>query len=112
MHDFDDQDDFDEPTTIEQRPIISAEMRDHAKLLEALDNLDDTPCMVWPDAYFPEHGDNGFTVNWAKQQCQACPLLELCADYGLKHQPYHGIWGGLTVMDRKRINKLQGITWE
>jgi hypothetical protein len=90
-------------------PIITDEMRDHAKLLELVDQQDEVPCQVWPDAYFPEHGDNGSTVLWAKNQCLDCPALQMCADYGLKHQPYHGIWGGLTVMDRRRINKLRGI---
>jgi hypothetical protein len=90
-------------------PTITKEMRDHANLLEMVAKEDEVPCEVWPDAFFPEQGENGSTTQWAKDQCAKCPALQLCAEYGLNHQPYHGIWGGLTVMDRRRINKLRGV---
>lgn len=39
----------------------------------------------------------------AKLVCDFCPVKALCAEYAtLAHEPY-GIWGGLSMADRKAI---------
>jgi|DEB3_MinimDraft_2_1074329.scaffolds.fasta_scaffold12974_3 hypothetical protein len=37
----------------------------------------------------------------AKQLCQYCPVRQTCLDYAIAGDE-HGIWGGLTTMERQR----------
>jgi hypothetical protein len=34
--------------------------------------------------------------------CGACPILEACLDYGMKHENY-GVWGGLLTKERNAL---------
>jgi hypothetical protein len=79
--------------------------KDWQKLMAAADEAEHEPvCRNYPDAFFPEKGQNGlaYELKWAKQTCAACPIRLLCADYGIKWED-HGIWGGLTIEDRKKL---------
>lgn len=81
------------------------EIRDHKKLLNALDAMDEDPgCSYNPEAFFPSKGvSSGWELEWAKSQCGMCPAQTICAEYGIKWEPYHGIWGGLTPNERQSI---------
>lgn len=35
--------------------------------------------------------------------CSTCPVREPCATYAIDNRELHGIWGGLTVEQRKRM---------
>ncbi len=39
----------------------------------------------------------------AKAICDACPVTEPCLSYALEIREVHGIWGGLTEMERKTL---------
>ena len=45
------------------------------------------------------------TEKAAVEVCVSCPLMQMCADYALKNEIEHGVWGGLTERDRKAIRK-------
>ena len=70
---------------------------------EVLDDVGETPCMAWPDAFFPEK-DNlpGFPHDYrqAKELCRGCPILLQCADYAVTNRERFGVWGGLTPKER------------
>lgn len=53
-----------------------------------------------PDLFFPEKGGSAVP---AKTLCFACPDRVACLDYALAHGESHGIWGGLTGRERRRL---------
>ena len=53
-----------------------------------------------PDLFYPERGA---TVTAAKAICAACPVRGECLDYALEVGEHHGIWGGTSERQRKRI---------
>jgi WhiB family redox-sensing transcriptional regulator len=42
----------------------------------------------------------------AKAICARCPVQEECLDYAVEHEP-HGIWGGASQRERRRIRALR-----
>lgn len=53
-----------------------------------------------PDIFFPEKG--GSTTP-ATTVCSACPVQGQCLEYAISHDIRHGIWGGMSDNDRRRI---------
>jgi WhiB family redox-sensing transcriptional regulator len=53
------------------------------------------------DIFYPEVGQG--TVKVAKSICLGCPVRELCLEYALKRSEPHGIWGGTTPRERRRM---------
>ena len=43
----------------------------------------------------------------AKAICGGCPVKEECLDYALYTNERHGIWGGLSFAERRRIRKTR-----
>ena len=39
----------------------------------------------------------------AKRICLDCPVLDDCLDFALRVREPHGIWGGLTEAERRRL---------
>lgn len=56
-----------------------------------------------PDLWFPERGAD---QREAKRICATCPVRSECADYGLTQR--HGIWGGLSERERRRVRRTRG----
>lgn len=52
--------------------------------------------------FFPERGDS---VGPARMWCNGCPVRQECLDYALEMNERHGIWGGSSEMDRRRMRK-------
>lgn len=52
-----------------------------------------------PDLFFPESG-NG---NAAKRVCATCDVAEKCLAYALANEEEHGIWGGTSGSQRKKM---------
>lgn len=50
--------------------------------------------------FFPERGGS---VKEAKVQCGQCPVQPQCLEYALKTKQEHGVWGGTTERERKRM---------
>lgn len=63
---------------------------------------------VGGDYWFPELGGDQTEILRAKRICGNCPHQLECAEWGLHHEK-HGIWGGLTVNDRRVIRRQQNI---
>jgi hypothetical protein len=56
------------------------------------------------DLMFPEPGGlAGEQVHHAKQMCAGCPVREQCLGYALAHHERFGVWGGLSVRERDRL---------
>jgi hypothetical protein len=62
---------------------------------------------VDPALWFPEKGGNNGP---AKAICYSCPVRVDCLEYALRQEiAVDGIWGGTSVVDRRRIRRERGI---
>jgi WhiB family redox-sensing transcriptional regulator len=42
----------------------------------------------------------------AKAICEGCPIRSLCLDYAIEHNEEHGVWGGKSERERKRLRRV------
>lgn len=66
---------------------------------------------VGGDFWFPEKEKGGISqvdAKFAKSICRSCIHQSECAEWGIQKEN-HGIWGGLTDMDRRAIRRKRGI---
>lgn len=57
---------------------------------------------VPPSTFFPS---DGVGVDVARKICAECPVRELCLEHALHHHIDHGVWGGCSERERRRILK-------
>ncbi len=60
-----------------------------------------TPCMDYPDLFFPPEGSRG---NWdprpAQDLCGGCPSRTACLTWAMaEERPHVGVWGGVRFTD-------------
>ena len=55
-----------------------------------------------PSTFFPS---DGVGVEHAKKICAECPVKEPCLEYALEQRIDHGVWGGCSERERRRILK-------
>jgi WhiB family redox-sensing transcriptional regulator len=63
-----------------------------------------------PSLFFPS---DGVGVEIARRVCADCPVKEPCLEYALRNRIDHGVWGGCSERERRRILKrrrLGGLT--
>jgi WhiB family redox-sensing transcriptional regulator len=53
-----------------------------------------------PEAFFPAKGDS---AREAKRLCARCPVRAECLAYALANNEQHGVWGGLSERERRRL---------
>lgn len=53
-----------------------------------------------PEVFFPEKSG---TTKPAKRICDGCPVRQQCLDYALDNEEPFGIWGGLSVRERRAL---------
>lgn len=53
-----------------------------------------------PSFFFPS---DGLGVDEARRVCATCPVARECLEYALEHRIVHGVWGGCSERERKRI---------
>lgn len=55
-----------------------------------------------PTTFFPS---DGVGVEIAKKICGTCPVQERCLEYALDNRIDHGVWGGTSERQRRRLLK-------
>jgi len=55
---------------------------------------------VTPAEFFPSDGTG---VESAQRVCDGCPVRLECLEYALTHRIEHGVWGGASERERRRI---------
>jgi WhiB family redox-sensing transcriptional regulator len=55
-----------------------------------------------PTVFFPS---DGVGVEVARRICATCPVKEPCLEYALEQRIDHGVWGGCSERERRRILK-------
>jgi WhiB family redox-sensing transcriptional regulator len=64
-------------------------------------------CRNYPPAtFFPS---DGVGVDRARKICATCPVDGLCLEYALEHRIEHGVWGGCSERERRRILKRRRV---
>ena len=62
-----------------------------------------------PDVFFHPEGERGPTRrrrdDAAKSVCATCPVQSDCLEYALAERIDHGVWGGCSERERRRILK-------
>jgi WhiB family redox-sensing transcriptional regulator len=53
-----------------------------------------------PGTFFPS---DGVGVEAARRICAECPVKAPCLEYALLHRIDHGVWGGSSERERRRI---------
>jgi len=60
------------------------------------------------DLFFPERG-GGADTRAAKAVCAACPVSDDCYEYAFGSNERHGIWGGTSERERRRIRRQRRL---
>lgn len=60
-----------------------------------------------PTAFFPP---DGVGVERAKRVCAGCAVAVTCLEYALENRIDHGVWGGTSERERRRILKSRRLT--
>lgn len=60
-----------------------------------------------PEAFFPDLGDS---TRSAKAVCMACPVRRQCLAFALENDERFGVWGGLSVNERRALRKSSEST--
>ncbi len=55
-----------------------------------------------PATFFPS---DGVGVEIARRICAECPVKAPCLEYALRNHIDHGVWGGASERERRRILK-------
>jgi WhiB family redox-sensing transcriptional regulator len=59
-----------------------------------------------PDLFFPS---DGVGVEVAKRVCVDCPVKSPCLEYAMEHHIDHGVWGGTSERERRRIARQRRL---
>ncbi|AXK37504.1 WhiB family transcriptional regulator [Streptomyces armeniacus] len=60
-----------------------------------------------PELFFPV-GDTGpalAQIEEAKAVCRRCPAMDSCLNWALENGQDHGVWGGTSEDDRRRMKR-------
>ncbi|MGI9623604.1 MAG: WhiB family transcriptional regulator [Acidimicrobiales bacterium] len=62
-----------------------------------------------PETFFPS---DGVGVEVARRICATCPVIETCLEHALRNRIDHGVWGGCSERERRRILKRRRLEAE
>lgn len=70
----------------------------------------DGNCRLHPPAtFFPS---DGVGVDRARKICKDCPVKATCLEFALEERIDHGVWGGCSERERRRILKQRRLDAE
>ena len=59
-----------------------------------------------PSVFFPS---DGLGVQAAQRICAECPVSDACLEYALVNRIDHGVWGGRSERERRRILRRRRV---
>ncbi len=62
-----------------------------------------------PSTFFPS---DGVGVEIARRICAECPVKAQCLEYALRNGIDHGVWGGTSERERRRIARRRRLAAE
>lgn len=77
------------------------------RFMDRAEWVKDANCLgVNSEVFFPARGEN---TGLAKSICRACGVQAECLAYALNNGEHHGIWGGMSESDRRRIQRTRAV---
>jgi WhiB family redox-sensing transcriptional regulator len=69
--------------------------------------MDDAACLFTsdPEMFFPKNETEIISTHVAKTYCATCAVVAECLQYATSQGIEHGVWGGLTSIERRKIRK-------
>ena len=64
---------------------------------------------ISPSTFFPSDGAG---VEVARKICAGCPVINTCLEHALDNRIEHGVWGGCSERERRRILKRRRLETE
>ncbi len=61
---------------------------------------------IHPSVVFPRDGEG---VEVAQRICAGCPVASPCLEYALANHIDHGVWGGASERERRRIARSRRL---
>jgi WhiB family redox-sensing transcriptional regulator len=55
--------------------------------------------------WYPERGGAFVELELSKALCRSCPVRRQCLDYALATHQTEGVWGGMSVGERRRLHR-------
>ena len=96
----------DSPLTLETQVVIPAPRPSDDESVTAWMAMGN--CRNYPPAvFFPS---DGVGVDRARKICADCPVSATCLEYALAERIEHGVWGGCSERERRRILKRRRDT--
>ena len=91
-------------TPEQRRSMIIGQLESRVRLFDPAPWRADANCKdVDVNLFFPERGDNGSTVVYAKQVCRGCSVRTECLQFAIDNHEDIGIWGGTSERQRRLI---------
>lgn len=91
-------------------PVRSPQKGRHASKADSGDDVtweDFAACLGMDgEKFFPEKGT---ATREAKKECQGCTVRGECLEYALVNNLEHGVWGGTSARERRRIRKQRAM---
>lgn len=60
-----------------------------------------------PTVFFP---NDGIGVQMAQRICEDCPVKVVCLEYALTNRVDHGVWGGTSERERRRLLRQRRLS--
>jgi WhiB family redox-sensing transcriptional regulator len=62
-------------------------------------------CRDYPaEIFFPRNGTGVITT---QKICEGCPVINECLEYALENHVDHGVWGGKSERERRRLSRMR-----
>ena len=65
-------------------------------------------CETAPELFYPDKGEDRTHIRLIRSICGKCPHQAECAEWGITRE-VHGMWGGLSPSERRRIRMQRRI---
>jgi len=92
---------------VPERPSFAVIDGELARLFHRPAWMERAACRGLPtDLFFPERGAD---TRAAKAVCAACPVSDDCYEYAFASHERHGIWGGTSERERRRIRRQRRL---
>lgn len=102
------------PASMSERPnsgpLLSIVLRPVLRSESEAWKLEGVCATVDPELFFPDReGPGDYNPKLAKKICESCPVISECLEYALKNNERHGIWGGKSYVERKKLRRERGM---
>ena len=75
--------------------------------METIDWMESGECADHPaSTFFPS---DGVGVDIAKRICGECAMKDTCLEFALRNRIEHGVWGGASERQRRRLLKQRSV---